>query len=66
MLSESNALLSLGQMVSVLNSCSSVTPNYVASKGPAFKVLKGPSIAGAKRETTETVYTCVETGISIR
>lgn len=48
-------LLSLGQMVKVLNSCSSVTPNYMASKSPAFNVLKRPSIAGAKPETTETV-----------
>jgi len=60
MLSKSNALLSLGQMVIVVNNCSSFTPNDMASKGPspAFKVVKGPSIAGAKQETTETVHMC--------
>lgn len=44
----------------------SVTPKYMAGcKGAALKVLKGPSIAGAKKETTETVYTCVKTWGSI-
>ena len=40
-----------------------VTPNYVASKGPAFKVSLGHFVAGAKREKLRL---CAHVSNSIR